>query len=151
MKFKYFGYYPESGFEVFETKEEAKGYAQSVIDYEREHAEEGWSEGTNEICWGLITECAKAGEPTKVTDEMRSNNIIGADCEYLIDYTLEGGGEWTQIEDVELEVWGYYWIKVDGEVLTNPAEWDGGSFCAGFWPIDKSLVSHVIKLTKPEA
>lgn len=56
MKFKYFSYCPESGFETHQTKKEAEKSAQESIDYFRDYADEGWDEAVNNVCWGEINQ-----------------------------------------------------------------------------------------------
>ena len=59
--------------------------------------------------------------------------------------------KWIPIEEVELELGGVYWLKAHIEVLENPAGWTGETFIGGGWPLHKSVVSHVMRLTRPEA
>lgn len=54
MKFKYFGYDPECGFETFETAEQAKQYADDAIACYRGEACDGWSEEVDRVCWGEL-------------------------------------------------------------------------------------------------
>ncbi|MEM6050483.1 hypothetical protein AAH450_07850 [Erwinia sp. P7711] len=51
---KYFAYDPETGFEIFETSEEASSHAQEAIDMYREEASEGWPESVESVCWGEV-------------------------------------------------------------------------------------------------
>ena len=51
---KYFSYYPEGGFELHNSAEEAKKSAEDALDTEREYACEGWSEYVDKICWGEV-------------------------------------------------------------------------------------------------
>lgn len=88
MNCKYFAYCPESGFETFKTKKEAIEYAQSAIDYQRDYSDEGWSEETNNICWGEVNQCATEGEVTKITDENRDDFNVVAHIDGIVDYTL---------------------------------------------------------------
>lgn len=54
MKFKYFGYDPECGFELFENAEQAKKYAEDAIAGYRDYACDGWSEEVDQVCWGEL-------------------------------------------------------------------------------------------------
>lgn len=54
MEYKYFAYCPDSGFETFQTREEAEKYAQEAIDWFRDSASEGWNEEVSGVCWGEI-------------------------------------------------------------------------------------------------
>ncbi len=86
--YKYFGYCPESGFETFETKKEAKGYALSSIDYFREEASEGWPDEVSNVCWGEIKEVTmKCNEQTISEAEKEGLNISDI-CSGYCDYQL---------------------------------------------------------------
>lgn len=54
MNYKYFGYCPDAGFELFLTEKEAKQYAQDAVDWFRDEALEGWSEEVTNVCWGEL-------------------------------------------------------------------------------------------------
>ncbi|CAH9013455.1 conserved hypothetical protein [Vibrio phage 424E50-1] len=62
-QYKYFSYCPETGFETYVTAKEAETSANEAIDYFRDHADEGWDESVNQVCWGEIK------QETVITDE----------------------------------------------------------------------------------
>jgi len=51
---KFFAYDPDTGFELFETANEAESHAQDAIDMYREEASEGWPEAVDGVCWGEL-------------------------------------------------------------------------------------------------
>ncbi len=53
-QYKHFSYCPESGFETHITETLAKECAEESINYFRDHADEGWDEAVNQVCWGEI-------------------------------------------------------------------------------------------------
>jgi hypothetical protein len=56
MKCKFFVYDPESGFDTYETSQQAKESAEISIDLYRDNAGEGWDEEAEQVCWGEISE-----------------------------------------------------------------------------------------------
>lgn len=79
-QFKWFGYCPETGFEVFDTEEKAKNYAKDAIDYFASYASEGWSDEVNHVCWGKLSqETVMANKRPCETGEF----------EYMCDYELK--------------------------------------------------------------
>ncbi len=88
MKYKFFGYCPDGGFETFETKKEAIEYAQESIDHFRDEACEGWSEEVSGVCWGEIKqETVKFDE--KTNEEAAKDGIFISDasdgyCDYKL-------------------------------------------------------------------
>lgn len=54
MTHKYFCYDPDTGFDTYETPEQAKEAAEVAIDYYRDNADEGWNEEVCGVCWGEI-------------------------------------------------------------------------------------------------
>jgi hypothetical protein len=61
---KFFSYYPDDGFELHETEDEAKARAQYAIDMYRDDAMEGWAEEVDSVCWGELREYAKEIDTT---------------------------------------------------------------------------------------
>lgn len=58
---KYFAYDPgNEEFRLFDTEEEARNHAQSLIDGYRAEGDEEWPEWTDGICWGHVTQRADA-------------------------------------------------------------------------------------------
>ncbi|HBQ7250078.1 hypothetical protein [Klebsiella pneumoniae] len=55
---KFFMYSDDSGFETFETQEEAFKAAQEMIDACREDAYDGWPEEADSIRWGIVIQQA---------------------------------------------------------------------------------------------
>ena len=80
--FKYFGYDPNSGFELFETEEQAKNYAEEAISYYRGDACDGWSEEVDQVCWGELKQ-----ETVQVGLRPR-NEEDGHNLEMTCDYVL---------------------------------------------------------------
>jgi hypothetical protein len=58
MRLKFFAYDEESGFLAFKTAEEAKSYAEEIIDHYRDGCYDGWDECVENVCWGEIKELA---------------------------------------------------------------------------------------------
>lgn len=54
--------------------------------------------------------------------------------------------EWIPTKDVDFE-WGMYWVKSDGKVWASP-EWLSSSYIKQY---HLTKITHVMKLTKPEA
>lgn len=67
---KYFAYSHEMGIEFFPSAELAKERAERELDEYRDHAgHEGWSEDTESVCWGKVTEFCKIVSEDEVTEE----------------------------------------------------------------------------------
>ena len=49
--------------QVYDTADEARGFAEEALEYARERAGEGWPEDTGSICWGRVL-----GSVTQTTD-----------------------------------------------------------------------------------
>ena len=56
--YKYFSYDYEDGFEFHKTKEEAIKRAETLLEYYRDNSGDGWSEETEDLCWGEIKQIA---------------------------------------------------------------------------------------------
>lgn len=80
MKFKFFGYDPGCGFELFETEEQAKQYAEDAIAEYRGESCDGWSEEVDQVCWG------KLSQYTVMCDKQPSSN---PEFSYYCDYQLK--------------------------------------------------------------
>jgi hypothetical protein len=80
MKFKFFGYDPECGFELFETEEQAKQYAEDAIAEYRGESCDGWSEEVDQVCWG------KLSQHTVMCNKKPSSN---PEFSYYCDYKLK--------------------------------------------------------------
>ena len=91
MKYKYFGYDPDSGFETFTTAKEAKEYAQDAIDWYRDHADEGWDEAVNSVCWGEIKQQTVMTDEKTIKEAEEDLGLIldTAICSGYADYGLE--------------------------------------------------------------
>ena len=88
MKYKYFCYDSDTGFDTFKTEREASEAAQEAIDSYRDDAFYGWNEEVNSVCWGEIKqEAVKTNE--KTTKEAEEEGIsISEDCDGCCDYCL---------------------------------------------------------------
>lgn len=83
-KYKYFGYCPESGFELFATAEEAKAYADLSLEWFRAEAGDGWGEQVDQICWGELKQEVVMTEHRPWTEE---DGPVGQ-FDYYADYGL---------------------------------------------------------------
>lgn len=80
-KYRFFAYDPETGFETFETADQAKKHAEECIQCYRDEAGEGWDEQTDQVCWGEVK-----GKAVQVNQSEPSNIDNGFD--YYCDYSL---------------------------------------------------------------
>lgn len=80
MTKRYFAYDPDTGFETFETEQEAINFANDVIDDYRDNAGDGWDEIVGQVCWGEIKQVAL------MTDKQPAPK--GGDFDYTCDYEL---------------------------------------------------------------
>jgi len=53
---RFFVHDPECGDEFFDTAEEAKAHAESLLDEYRDGSGDGWNEIVTNICWGEVRE-----------------------------------------------------------------------------------------------
>jgi hypothetical protein len=85
---KYYAYDPSSGFETFETEQEARDWADAGIDYYRDDSFDGWDDSVKQISWGEIKQ--KVIECNKKTKKEAQDEgiIIGEGCDYYVDYKL---------------------------------------------------------------
>ena len=66
----YFAYSHEMGVEFFPSAELAKERAErELCEYRECAAGEGWSEDTESVCWGKVTEFCKIVSEEEVTEE----------------------------------------------------------------------------------
>ena len=84
---KYFSYSPNLGFELHETAEKARKYAQEDLDWMRHDAGDGWSEEVEHLCWGEVNQMAMQQEPIPVAED------DDQDFDFYIDYKLEDVSE----------------------------------------------------------
>lgn len=81
---KFFAYDDETGFDLFDTADEAKKAAQVSIDEYRHGAGEGWPEGVENVCWGVVLGVTK--EVPIADSEGNSTDWAG---DRYVDYVLD--------------------------------------------------------------
>lgn len=81
---KFFAYDDETGFDLFDTAEEAKKAAQESIDEYRHAAGEGWPEEVENVCWGVVLGTTSQVE---LPDDYDGSNGA-ADYTRPVDYVL---------------------------------------------------------------
>ena len=97
MKRRFFSYSDTQGFETFETFDEAKDRALSILDSERDYASNDlWDEAeVDSIKFGCIFgECRESSRIDKdslTDDNIEENNYNFNGCDSLIDYELKIG------------------------------------------------------------
>lgn len=80
----YFAYDNDGGFTNFDTAERAQKEAQDAIEYFRESACDGWSDGTDSVCWGaIIQQSTKTGERPVGPDDSVDDHISSI-CDYVL-------------------------------------------------------------------
>jgi len=82
IKYRYFMYDPESGFETYATEQEAKDAAADAINYYRGEACDGWPDEVEQVCWGEIKQ-----DTHQVGLREREEGDKGS-CEMICDYQL---------------------------------------------------------------
>lgn len=82
-KYKFFAYDPETGFETFETAEQAKKHAEECIDWYRGESIDGWDEQIDQVCWGEIKAKATQVGLRKSTEDDETC------CDMYCDYELK--------------------------------------------------------------
>lgn len=88
MKYRYFAYCPDAGFETFETEQEAINFAEEAINDFRDHADEGWDENVANVCWGKLEQHTTIVE-TKTVEEAEAEGIRVCDnAAAVVDYGL---------------------------------------------------------------
>jgi hypothetical protein len=87
MNMKYFSYDPTGyGFELHETREEAKKAANDALDYEkREAVFGGWDDNVTKICWGELKQWVVITARRPRIDE---DSFISSDCDEVVEYGL---------------------------------------------------------------
>lgn len=76
---KYFSYWPDDGFELHRTKQEAKQRAETALQIEQDIKDGITSEFIDQICWGEITERAKLSKNSDSNQyELRGDNSKSA-------------------------------------------------------------------------
>jgi hypothetical protein len=80
---EYFVYSSDNGFETFATAAEAEAVAEDLISKYREDAyEDGWDDDVESVCWGRVSQKARAIRVSQTPDPVHGN--------YLCDYVLKG-------------------------------------------------------------
>ena len=59
MRHRYFAYDSETGFDTFETAEEARNAAKESIEEWRDKCDPMWDEHVANVCWGEISASAR--------------------------------------------------------------------------------------------
>ncbi|NHR05762.1 hypothetical protein HA052_11180 [Chromobacterium haemolyticum] len=84
-RLSYFAYDPDTGFEQFNTEAEAMSFAQESIDAYRDAAGDGWDEGVENVCWGVVH-----GTTQQVAVEDDYDGRDGLGDMLFVDYILTG-------------------------------------------------------------
>jgi hypothetical protein len=79
-------------FETFDSAEAAIKYANESLAIAREEAPEGWPEGTEQICWGMICGGVVETERRPATD----GDVCHPDCQTFVEYELETFTPWAE-------------------------------------------------------
>jgi len=79
---KFFMYDPDSGFETYETAEEARCAAYDAIDYYRGESVDGWPDEVEQVCWGEIKQDSQQVGLRPRNEEDKSS------CDMICDYQL---------------------------------------------------------------
>ena len=76
---KYFSYSDGRGFERHATSDEARKSAEDELEWERDQADNGWSEEVTSICWGTVQEAVRllSSIPTEPDSAMDSYDEYG--------------------------------------------------------------------------
>lgn len=85
--YKWFGYCPESGFEVFDSEEKARKYAEDSLGWFRGEAGDGWDEQVDQICWGEIKQDVKMSLK-QPWDESEAGEDREGEFDYYAEYSL---------------------------------------------------------------
>ena len=80
----YFAFDNDGGFTNHDTAERAQKEAHDAIEYFRETADEGWSDETDSVCWGVILQEAKQTDARPV----EADDKCAKHVEYVCDYVL---------------------------------------------------------------
>lgn len=107
---KFFAYDENVGFDLFDTADEAKKYAQESIDEYRAEAGDGWADEVEHVCWGIVlvtTQEIDLGEPEPEYDG--GQGIAGLDR--YVDYILTDttppvpAGSVPDVESIARTIW----------------------------------------------
>lgn len=93
---KFFMYSDDSGFETFETQEEAVKAAQEMIDDCREDAYDGWPEEADTIRWGVVMQQATEADFQKPSPE---NGWVGSSDYRLLPEGIDTASSCVNYED----------------------------------------------------
>ena len=77
--YRYFAYSHDTGFERYETADEARKAAEESLRGYREAADDGWDEEVTGVCWGEIKQ---------EIVELPTGEIINDYGDYVADYEL---------------------------------------------------------------
>ena len=80
-------------FEVHNSEEEARHYAEQAMDTWSDDASDGWDPCSTQVCYGKLTHAVRV-DTRRVTDESR--HLAPANCDAVEEHFLE------PLEDVEL-------------------------------------------------
>lgn len=80
---QFFAYSNEIGFELLNTADEARAFAQQEIDEYRDNAAEGWDEAVEKVRWGIVL--GKAEEIPITDHDGNTTDSIG---DRFVDYVL---------------------------------------------------------------
>lgn len=96
---QFFAYSHEIGFELLNTAEDARSFAQQEIDEYRDNAAEGWDEAVEKVRWGVVL--GKA-EQIPITDH--DGNTTDSSGDRFVDYVLSDCAP-AQIEQQAPDKW----------------------------------------------
>ncbi|MCE9904491.1 DUF550 domain-containing protein [Hafnia paralvei] len=80
----YFSYGTEHGFNWHQTAKQATDDAEAMIDDYRGDACDGWSEETDNVCWGVILQQATKVDERPRTDDDKCDPTIDTVCDYAL-------------------------------------------------------------------
>lgn len=81
--YRYFAYSHETGFDTYETADEAKKAAEESLQAYRDVADDGWDDEVTGVCWGEIKQEAV---------ELPTGELINDYGDYVADYELRDVG-----------------------------------------------------------
>jgi len=83
----WYAYDPETGYDTFETAEEAQRAAEASLDHYRDGSPDGWHESVGEIEWGLLVPYGEARQCDVVNAE-DDPTVAANGWDYRCDYRL---------------------------------------------------------------
>ena len=86
---KYFSYSDDFGFELHSTREEAMRSVSVAIEEYRSEAQEGWPDGVDSVCWGVVNQVSVQSKSVEVTERVRGEVCVSPDVSHICDYGLE--------------------------------------------------------------